>query len=539
MAAAQALLALDPGTDVDALVNSRRRRPAHLGRLEAAVAAYDEALAIAPAHLEAAARRGSAERDLGRLDDALDSFGKVVALAPEDVEALYEQGAVAAPRSRTARPWPVSRMRWRFRRPMAMCSPAPHSPPSGSAIGQEPSAGATKSSCASKSKAGIAFRAAGLAGFGGNACMPSPPGISFRDKVRISARPPSAADRRREKIRRRLCGGRRFRRRRPDCGAGRRHDRTRFDVVGVSTGRAADSEALRAARSVPFDQYHDVTTRPDAAAARLLREIEVDIAVVIEGYAEDGRFGIFAARPAPIQVNFGYPATMGAEFVDYIIADRTVLPFDQQKVVTEKIVQLPAIASRRADDRPGTGTRSCHPARRPGCPRPDSSFFALLCRRASRSPGRCSTCGCGCCHAPRAACCGCRREAMRRASSCAAKRRHAGSIRPGFDVEHYFAAGGRLLLPRLADLFLDTLPFNAAAAADALWAGVPVVTCKGNAFAARIGASLDTAAGQSDLIAPDLAAYEALALRLAAEPERLADCKRRLAGCSAWPRPCS
>ena len=96
-----------------------------------------------------------------------------------------------------------------------------------------------------------------------------------------------------------------------------------------------------AALGAGFDQLHDVTTRTDAAAARLLRELEVDIAVDVDGYAEDGRPGIFAVRPAPIQVNFGYPGTSGAEFMDYILADRTVLPFDQQKVITEKIVQLP------------------------------------------------------------------------------------------------------------------------------------------------------------------------------------------------------
>jgi protein O-GlcNAc transferase len=83
---------------------------------------------------------------------------------------------------------------------------------------------------------------------------------------------------------------------------------------------------------------------------------------------------------------------------------------------------------------------------------------------------------------------------------------------------------------RLADIALDTLPFSSAAAGDALWAGVPVVTCKGNAFSARIGASLATAIGQSDLIAPDLDTYEAFAWRLASHPERLAECKRHLAG---------
>ena len=113
-----------------------------------------------------------------------------------------------------------------------------------------------------------------------------------------------------------------------------------------STSSACRSAAASRATSAPRSRgrstsFHDVTARTDAAAARLLRELEVDIAVDLDGYVEDGRPGIFAARPAPIQVNFGYPATMGAEFIDYIIADRTVLPFDQQKLVTEKIVHLP------------------------------------------------------------------------------------------------------------------------------------------------------------------------------------------------------
>jgi protein O-GlcNAc transferase len=522
LAAAQAALALDP-EHVDALVNSGVAAQ-QLGRLDEAVAAYDKALAIAPAHLGALRHRGTAARDLGRLDDALESFGAVVALAPEDVDALYEQGAVLRRLGRYGEALAS------FEKALAI------SPANGDVLGS--AAFAALRVCdwtraerwgheivlrIEKSKPVSPFV---LLALSDSARLHALAARNFvRDKVRISARPPSAANRRREKIRVAYVAADDFAAARPIAALAARHDRTRFDVIGMSYGRAADSER-RAALGVAFDQFHDVTTRTDAAAARLLREIEVDIAVVIDGYAEDGRFGIFAARPAPIQVNFGYPATMGAEFIDYIIADRTVLPFDQQKVVTEKIVQLPdcfqasddrpepgpELPSREAAGLPATGFVFCCFAESFKVARPVFDVWMRLLSRTAGgvlwlSPGSDVAC---------------------------ARLRSEASARGIDPARLVFAApappADQLSLHRLADLFLDTLPFNAAAAADALWAGVPVVTCKGNAFAARIGASLDTAAGQSDLIAPDLAAYEALALRLAAEPERLADCKRRLAG---------
>jgi predicted O-linked N-acetylglucosamine transferase (SPINDLY family) len=162
-----------------------------------------------------------------------------------------------------------------------------------------------------------------------------------RDKVRISARPPSTANRRRDKMRIAYVAADNFSDvgARPIANLAALHDRTKFDVIGMSFGRAVDSE-FRAALVVSFDQFHDVTARTDAAAARLLRELEVDIAVDLDGYVEDGRPGIFATRSAPIQVNFGYPATMGAES-SITSWPTTVLPFDQQKLITEKIVHLP------------------------------------------------------------------------------------------------------------------------------------------------------------------------------------------------------
>ena len=256
----------------------------------------------------------------------------------------------------------------------------------------------------------------------------------------------------------------------------------------------------------------------------MLREFEVDIAVDLDGYGEDGRPGIFAARPAPIQVNFGYPATMGAEFIDYIVADRTVLPFDQQKLVTEKIVHLPdchqatdkkpesapELPSREAVGLPATGFVFCCFAESFKIARP---VFDVWMRLLSRNAGSVLW--------------------LSRGSDAACERLRNEATARGIDPARLVFAepvprAEHLSRHRLADVFLDTLPFSAAAASDALWAGVPVVTCKGNAFAARIGASLVTAAGHYDLIAADLAGYEAQALQLAAEPEWLAARKRRL-----------
>src|SRR5439155_24614009 len=119
------------------------------------------------------------------------------------------------------------------------------------------------------------------------------------------------------------------------------HDRSRFEVLGISIGPKDDSE-IRARLVRAFDQFHDVPSRSDREIATLMHDLEVDIAVDRSGYVVNARPGIFAHRPAPIQVNYlGYPGTLGADFYDYVIADPIVLPFDQQAFVTEKTVHLP------------------------------------------------------------------------------------------------------------------------------------------------------------------------------------------------------
>ena len=237
--------------------------------------------------------------------------------------------------------------------------------------------------------------------------------------------------------------------------------------------------------------------------------------------------GILAARAAPIQVNYlGYPGTMGADFMDYIVADAVALPLADAPFVTEKIVHLPdcflpgdttreiavETPTREQEGLPPSGFVFCCFNNLVKIQRPTFEVWMRLLAGVERSVlwlrrGNAEACDRLC------------REA---AARCVDPARLVFAERAPL-AEH-------LARHRLADLFLDTLPYNAhATASDALWAGLPVLTCRGHAFPGRVGASLLTAAGLGELIAGDLAAYEAMALRLAAEPEHLVGLRRRLA----------
>ena len=120
-----------------------------------------------------------------------------------------------------------------------------------------------------------------------------------------------------------------------------RHDRSRFEIIGVSFG-VDDKSEMRKRLVAAFDQFYDVRRKSDEEVAKLLHDLQVDIAIDLKGYTTDSRPGILAYRPTPIQASYlGFPGTMGAEFIDYIIADKTVVPFEHQPFYTEKIVHLP------------------------------------------------------------------------------------------------------------------------------------------------------------------------------------------------------
>jgi predicted O-linked N-acetylglucosamine transferase (SPINDLY family) len=305
-----------------------------------------------------------------------------------------------------------------------------------------------------------------------------------------------------------------------------RHVRDRFEVHGISFGRDDGSDARRRLLQA-FDRFHDVRANTDRDVARLLQELEIDIAVDLKGYTQESRPEILSHRPAPVQVSYlGYPGTMGADFIDYIIADPIVLPLDRQPFYAEKIVQLPdcyqvndcqrAIAettlTRREAGLPDAGFVYCCFNNNYKITAPMFDIWMRLLQAVPASVLWLFRDNAG-------AEDNLRREAQARAID-PARLVFAGRLKLD---EH-------LARHRLADLFLDTLPYNAhTTASDALWTGLPVLTCQGQAFAARVASSLLNAVGLPELVTTNLADYEALARSLAQDAARLGAIRAKLA----------
>ncbi len=303
------------------------------------------------------------------------------------------------------------------------------------------------------------------------------------------------------------------------------HDRSGFDVLGASFDQD-DESPLRRRVLGAFAECLDARNKSDADVVAWLREREVDIAIDLKGYTAYSRPGIFARRPAPVQVSYlGYPGTMAAPFIDYIIADPLVIPDAEQSFYTEKIAYLPN--SYQANDR-----RRQLAARTPSRAEaglPDDAFvfccfnnnwkitapvFDIWMRLLASVPGSVLWL----LEDNRWALESLRREATARG---VAPERLIFASRAANEIH--------LARLRLADLFLDTLPYNAhTTASDALWAGLPVVTCAGRSFASRVAASLLHAAGVSQLVTHSLVEYAALAVELARSPSRLGALRVRL-----------
>jgi predicted O-linked N-acetylglucosamine transferase (SPINDLY family) len=305
------------------------------------------------------------------------------------------------------------------------------------------------------------------------------------------------------------------------------HDRNKFETIAFSFGPDANSAAdtMRPRLKAAFDQFIDVRGMGDLDVAQLARKMGIDIAVDLMGFTEDGRHGIFAARAAPVQVNYlGYPGTMGSEYMDYLIADKQLIPESARHGYTEKIAYLPCF---QANDRKRKISDRLFTREELGLPQ---SGFVFCCfnnnykitpntfdgwmRILERVDGS---------------------VLWLNADSGAADdnlRREAAAR--GVDAARLIFAK-RLSVPdylaryRIADLFLDTLPYNAGTtASDALWAGLPVLTCTGEAFASRMAASLLSAVDLPELITSTQAVFEAVAVELASHPARLDDIKRKL-----------
>jgi protein O-GlcNAc transferase len=311
------------------------------------------------------------------------------------------------------------------------------------------------------------------------------------------------------------------------AGVFEHHDRHRFETIAVSISRGRGGPMRRRIESA-FNRFIDARATSDTEVVALLRQLEIDIAIDLMGFTVDCRPGILAQRVAPVQVNYlGYAGTMGAPFIDYVVADHRVIPPDQQSCFAEAVIYLPDTYMPTDDARIVGDTPSSHSAA--GLPERGFVFcgfnqyfkitpelFDIWMRLLCRVEGSVLWLSDGIGEATD----NLRREAERRGIS---------GLRLVF-APRLARSEDHLARLRLADLFLDTLPYNAhATACDALWAGVPLVTCVGSTFAGRVGGSLLNAVGLPELVTASLTDYERLAFTLATDPVRLGAVRARLA----------
>ena len=304
------------------------------------------------------------------------------------------------------------------------------------------------------------------------------------------------------------------------------HDRSKFEIFGISYG-PDDGSPMRNRLMGGFDRFVEARPLADANVAGMLRDMEVDIAIDLKGHTTDARPAILAYRPAPIQVSYlGFPGTTGAEFIDYILADRFVLPEEQQRFFSEKVVYLPDCyqvndARRTISDRAQTRAAA-------GLPQNgfvfccfnsnykiDPQMFDIWMRLLREIPGSVLW-------------------LLEGGSAAMQNLKNEAQARGIAPARLVFAS--RLPSPdhlarhRLADLFLDTLPYNAhTTASDALWSGLPLLTCAGSTFAGRVAGSLLRGIGLPELVTHTLEDYETLALNLARDHRLLGELRAKLA----------
>jgi protein O-GlcNAc transferase len=301
-------------------------------------------------------------------------------------------------------------------------------------------------------------------------------------------------------------------------GALERHDRERFEVIGVSL-RTGEGGAFEQRVRGTFEHFIEVTERSDREVAELLRGLEVDIAVDLMGFTQSMRLGIFAHRCAPLQVNYlGYAGTLGAPYIDYLLADEVVIPAGEERWFSERVVKLPHCYLPN-DDRREIG--ACPTRAQAGLPETGVVFcaftsaykinprvFEIWMRLLREVPGSVLWL--------RGMAAAARGNLQREAQLRRLEPERLVFAPHVADMAEHLARQG------LADLYLDTLPYNAhSTACDALWSGVPVLTCAGRSFAGRVAASALTAVGLPELITHSLEEYERKALDLAQNPEQL------------------
>jgi predicted O-linked N-acetylglucosamine transferase (SPINDLY family) len=529
---------------------------------QAALASFDAALAINPGMVEAWNNRGNALSELGRYDEAIASYDKVLALKPGIFETLlnrsnallasrradealsgYEDALKANPNNAVAQKGRANALfeLKRFDEAVgAFENILAHDPDFDYARGDL--AFSKRQLCDWRNWNEDAQNISAAVRAGKHAVNPfeflalaSNPqdlqqcaGLWVADKYPVTSqlsRPTVSVGREKIRIAYLSADFRNHPVAQTMAGVLEHHDREHFEIVGIGWG-AEDGNDMRLRLKQKFSRFIDVDHESDAQVVRRLREMEIDIAVDLMGFTAECRTGIFAARAAPIQVNYlGFPGTMNAPYMDYLVADRIVIPEEAKRHYSETIIYLPdcylpidvtrrigRVPSRRYAGLPETSFVFASFNNSYKFSPPLFDVWMRLLQRVPESVLWISA-----------------------VSSVAARNLGREAQTRGVDVSRLIfapfvsAPEDHLARLSLADLFLDTLPYNAhATAADALLAGLPVLTCKGSNFAGRVAASLLEAAGLPELIAESLDAYEATALRLADDCAMLAGLKARL-----------
>lgn len=520
-------IALDDG--VAAAHNNLGKALLAQGRPEEALDCFDRAIALAADFIEAYIHRGAVLMSQQRVTEALESYQKAVALKPENAELHRNCGHILARLGRhddafaaydnafRLDPDMTAIEGYRLYARMHLCDwenlDSERADLVASVRDGKPSAQpfiflAVPSSSADQRRCAHAWARRHFPGAG----RPLWNGEKYRhDRIRLAY---LSADFRQHAAAVLMAGM--F-----EC-----HDKSRFELTAISWG-ADDGSGLRQRIAGAFDRFVDARTSGDDEIAGLLHALEIDIAVDLMGFTTDSRTGILARRPAPVQAHYmGFPGTMAVPYLDYIVADRVVIPKAARAFYSEKVVSLPnsyfvnddkrEIADRiftRAElGLPATGfVFCCFNSSHKITPEVFEVWMRIL-------------------KAVEGSVLWLYQEDARAAENLRHEARAWGVDPERLVFAQRVPPAEHLARHRAADLLLDTLPYNAhTTAADALWAGLPVLTCRGETFAGRVAASLLEAIGLPELIARTPGDYERLAVGFARNAARFDAIKAKLA----------
>jgi predicted O-linked N-acetylglucosamine transferase (SPINDLY family) len=501
--------------------NNRGNTLQELKRLEEALVSYGKAISIKPDYAEAYYNRGNSLQELKRLEEALASYGKAISIKPDYIDAHYNLGT-------------VFRELKRFDEAVACYDKVLHIKPDYKfAIGLLQHVKMLTCNCGnfdnqkdlilqkidSNEIVIPPFVLVGLAdtptthrscseiyikeNFPQNSTLGVIPKYIKKNKIRLGY---YSADFRTHAVAILI------------AELIEVHNKEQFELIAFSFGPDVKDE-MQTRLSKSFDQFIDVGNKSDQAVAELSRQLGIDIAIDLGGLTGDCRTGIFSFRAAPIQVNYlGYPGTMGANYIDYIIADHTLIPATSHKFYSEKVIYLPN--TYQVNDRKKVISDKEFNRTELGLPE-DGFIFCCFNNNYKILPTTFD---------------GWIRILKAVDSSVLwilqdndwVENNLREEVQKRGVKESRLIFGKRMPLSehlarhRQADLFLDTFPYNAhTTASDALWAGLPVLTMMGESFASRVAASLLKAIDLPELITSSQDQYETLAIELASNPNKL------------------